>query len=67
MAYHLNDQVTVGVGMYIPWLGQIDYAEDSVSRYNLNKTELTTFAVEPAVAFKINDQHSVSARSGTPM
>lgn len=59
-AYHLNDQVTVGVGMYIPFGSGTDYAEDSVSRYNLNKTELTTFAVEPAVAFKINDQHSVA-------
>ena len=59
-AYHLNDQVTVGVGMYIPFGSGTDYEQDSVSRYNLNKTELTTFAVEPAVAFKINDQHSVA-------
>ena len=59
-AYHLNDQVTVGVGMYIPFGSGTDYEQDSVSRYNLNKTELTTFAVEPAVAFKINDKHSVA-------
>lgn len=59
-AYHLNDRFTVGLGMYIPFGSGTDYDQDSVLRYNLNKTELTTVAIEPALSYKINDKHSVA-------
>ncbi len=59
-AYKVNDDVAVGLGVYVPFGSKTEYAHDSALRYNLNKTELTTVAVEPAVAFKLNEKHSVA-------
>ena len=60
-AYRLNDSTVLGLGMYIPFGSGTEYDEDAVTRYNLNKTELTTVAIEPALAYKINPKHSVAA------
>ena len=57
-AYKLNDRVTLGVGMYIPFGSKTEYEQDSVLRYNMNKLGLTTVAFEPVVAFKANEKHS---------
>ncbi|WP_107879775.1 OmpP1/FadL family transporter [Neisseria animaloris] len=59
-AYKVNDNVTAGLGVYVPFGSKTEYAVDSVLRYNLNKTELTTIAVEPAIALKLNEKHSVA-------
>ena len=59
-AYKLNNRVSVGLGMYIPYGSKTDYDDDSVLRYNLNKLGLTTVAFEPALAFKVNDKHSLA-------
>lgn len=60
-AYKLNENVVAGLGIYVPFGSKTEYDHDSALRYNLNKTELTTVAVEPAVAFKLNERHSVAA------
>ena len=57
-AYKLNDRVTLGMGMYIPFGSKTNYQNDSVLRYNIKKLGLTSIALEPAVAFKFNEQHS---------
>ena len=57
-AYKLNDRVTLGMGMYIPFGSKTDYQDDSVLRYNIKKLGLTSIALEPAVAFKFNEKHS---------
>lgn len=60
-AYKLNDRVTLGLGIYVPFASASEYEKDSVLRYNMSQLGLTSIAVEPAVAFKINDQHAVGA------
>lgn len=60
-AYKINDKLTAGLGIYVPFGSETEYDKKSVLRYNLNKTELTSIAVEPAVAYKVNEQHSVAA------
>lgn len=57
-AYPLNDRITLGLGVYVPFASSTDYSEDSVLRYNMNQLGLTTIAVEPVIAFKANDSHS---------
>lgn len=58
-AYKVNDDLTVGVGMYIPFGSKTEYEESSVLRHHLNKLGLTTVAIEPVAAYKLNEQHSV--------
>lgn len=57
-AYKLNDQVTLGLGVYVPYASETEYARDSKLRYNLNQLGLQTIAIEPALAFKANEKHS---------
>ncbi|GHD73443.1 OmpP1/FadL family transporter [Vogesella fluminis] len=60
LTHQLNNKVTVGLGVYVPFASSTEYQRDSVLRYNLNATELTTLDINPTVAFKLNDQHSVA-------
>ncbi|MFC0819625.1 OmpP1/FadL family transporter [Moraxella marmotae] len=58
-AHKINDDVTVGLGVYVPFASSTEYSENSVLRHHLNQLGLTTVAVEPVVSFKINPQHAV--------
>lgn len=57
-AAKLNDQVTVGLGVYVPFGSASEYEKDSNLRMHLNQLSLKTIAIEPAIAFKANEQHS---------
>lgn len=57
-AYKLNDRVTLGLGVYVPFGSATEYEKDSVLRYNMNKLGLTSIAIEPVAAFKASDRHS---------
>ncbi|MCP9758239.1 transporter [Aquitalea sp. S1-19] len=60
MTHQLNDKVTAGLGIYVPFASKTEYDRNSVLRYNLNATELTTVDINPTIAFKLNEQHSVA-------
>ncbi|TIC86995.1 OmpP1/FadL family transporter [Crenobacter intestini] len=60
LTQQLNDKVTAGLGIYVPFASKTEYQRDSVLRYNLNETELKTIDINPTIAFKLNDQHSVA-------
>ncbi len=59
-SHKLNDQVALGVGMYVPFGSGTEYDENSVLRYNLNELGLKSIAIQPTVAYKFNDHHSVA-------
>ncbi|ASK27120.1 hypothetical protein BG910_04625 [Neisseria chenwenguii] len=58
-AYKANGKVTLGLGLYVPFGSETEYSEKSVLRHHLNELGLTTVAVEPVVAYKVNEKHSV--------
>ncbi|WP_174874518.1 OmpP1/FadL family transporter [Vogesella oryzae] len=60
LSHQLNDKVYVGLGVYVPYASDTEYQRNSVLRYNLNATSLTTIDINPTVAFKLNEQHSVA-------
>lgn len=60
-AYKVNDNLTVGLGVYVPFGSATEYEKDSVLRHNINKLGLTSIAVEPVAAWKLNDHHSFGA------
>ncbi|STZ77208.1 OmpP1/FadL family transporter [Bergeriella denitrificans] len=57
-AYKLNDDLTLGLGMYVPFGSSTEYSKDSVLRHHLNQLGLTSIAIEPVVAYKLNDKHA---------
>ena len=60
-AYKATDDLTVGLGVYVPFGSATEYKKDSVLRHNINKLGLTSIAVEPVAAWKLNDRHSFGA------
>lgn len=60
-AYKLNDRTTLGLGIYVPFASGTEYDNDSVLRYNMNKLNLTSIAIEPAVAYQATDKLSLAA------
>ena len=60
-AYKVNDDLTVGLGVYVPFGSATEYEKDSVLRHNINKLGLTSIAVEPVAAWKLNNRHSFGA------
>ncbi|MDC7696727.1 OmpP1/FadL family transporter [Vogesella indigofera] len=60
LTHQLNEKVTVGLGIYVPFASETEYQRDSVLRYNLNATSLKTMDINPTVALKLNEQHSVA-------
>ncbi|PIE45400.1 MAG: hypothetical protein CSA45_03425 [Gammaproteobacteria bacterium] len=58
-SHQLNDQLTVGLGVYVPFGSGTEYQRDSVLRYNVNKMDLKTIDINPTLSYKINDHHSV--------
>lgn len=58
-AHKINDNVTVGLGVYVPFGSSTEYSKDSVLRHHLNELGLTSIDIEPVVAYKINENHSV--------
>ena len=46
-AYKVNDDVTLGLGVYVPFGSVTEYEKDSVLRHNINKLGLTSIDIEP--------------------
>ena len=60
-AYRASNDLTLGLGIYIPFASSTEYQKNSVLRHNLNQLGLTTVAIEPVAAYKINDRHAAAA------
>ncbi len=59
-SHQLSDDLTLGLGVYIPFASETEYQRDSVLRYNINKMGLTSIDINPTLAYKINDSHSIA-------
>ena len=57
-SHQINDKFTIGLGTYVSFGSGTEYDHDSVLRYNLNELGLQTLAIQPTVAYKLNDRHS---------
>jgi long-chain fatty acid transport protein len=55
----INSQWTAGFGMFVPYGANLSYDWDWSGRYALTNMKLTAIALNPSVAFKINEQHSI--------
>lgn len=55
----LNDRLSVGLGVYVPFGASEDYDRNSVLRYNINQTSLKTIDINPAFAFKVTPTVSI--------
>ena len=55
----LSDTVKVGIGINAPFGLKTEYDKDFVGRFQAVKSELKTININPAIAFKLNEQLSL--------
>src|SRR5262245_4399464 len=60
-AWRLDERWVLGFGATGPYGLEIKYPADSVVRYVATKSELTTYNLNPMIAYRITDQWSVGA------
>ncbi len=51
--------LSVGVGLSVPFGLETDYAPDWVGRYTALRTKLTTFDIQPTIAYRLWDRLSI--------
>lgn len=61
ITHQVNDQLFVGLAMFVPFGDKTSFDDQWVGRYNGTNLELMTLALNPSVAYKINEQFSVGA------
>ena len=54
----INDQWTVGAGLFVPYGAKLDYGKDWTGRYAITNIKLEAIALNPSVAFKLDQHHS---------
>ncbi|MFP6848868.1 MAG: OmpP1/FadL family transporter [Pseudomonas sp.] len=55
----LNDKVTVGLGIFVPFGAKLDYNEDWTGRYGIQSANLETVNINPSIAYRFNEHHSI--------
>ncbi len=55
----LSEQLSWGIGFYVPFGLSSDYADDFVGRYFADETAVQVLSLQPAVGYKLNDQWSI--------
>lgn len=55
----INDNVTIGMGIFVPYGAKLDYEEDWSGRYGIQSASLETVNFNPSIAYRFNEHHSI--------
>lgn len=55
----INDNITVGLGIFVPYGAKLDYKEDWSGRYGIQSANLETVNINPSIAYRFNEHHSI--------
>lgn len=58
MTHQVNDKVTVGMGIYVPYGAKLDYGSSWVGRYALESINLQSINFNPSISFKLDEHNS---------
>ena len=54
----INDQWTIGAGLFVPYGAKLDYGNEWSGRYAISNIKLEAIALNPSASFKVNEHHS---------
>jgi long-chain fatty acid transport protein len=57
----VSEQLSWGIGFYVPFGLSSDYDDDFVGRYFADETAVQVLSLQPAIGYKLNEQWSVGA------
>ncbi|OHX10344.1 hypothetical protein BI347_21390 [Chromobacterium sphagni] len=55
----INDKITAGIGMYVPYGAKLDYGFGWAGRYALKSINLQSLNINPSIAFKLDERNSL--------
>ncbi|POZ62925.1 OmpP1/FadL family transporter [Chromobacterium alticapitis] len=55
----INDRITAGIGLFVPYGAKLDYGETWAGRYALSSIELKSFNLNPSFSLKLNEKHAL--------
>jgi long-chain fatty acid transport protein len=56
--HQVNDKVTLGLGIFVPYGAELNYGDSWVGRYALESISLKTLNFNPSIAFKLDERQS---------
>lgn len=57
----LSDKLVYGLGISVPYGFSTEYEDDSFARYEATESSLKTLNINPAIAWKVNEQFDIGA------
>lgn len=54
----LNEQLAVGLGIFVPYGAKLDYGNNWTGRYALTNMKLEAISLNPSVSWKLNQHHA---------
>lgn len=58
-SHEITPQLTAGIGVYVPFGSSTEYEANSVMRYSVKATDLTTIDINPTIAYDFGNGHSI--------
>lgn len=55
----VNDAVSVGLGVFVPYGAKLNYGASSVERYFLDKADIETVNINPSISIRFDQKHSI--------
>lgn len=55
----VNDTVSIGLGVFVPYGAKLNYGASSVERYFLNKADIETLNINPSMSIRFDNKHSI--------
>ena len=57
LSHQINDQLTFGLGLFVPYGSKISYDDNFVGRYYGSGVDFKSLNINPSLGFKLNERH----------
>ncbi|WP_133251412.1 OmpP1/FadL family transporter [Pokkaliibacter plantistimulans] len=59
ISHKLNEDLTVGVGVFVPFGAKISYDDQFAGRYYGESIDFKSLAINPSLGYRLNERHSI--------
>ncbi|GGC75399.1 OmpP1/FadL family transporter [Undibacterium terreum] len=59
LSHQINDRLTAGIGLFVPYGSKIGYDDNFAGRYYGSDVDFKSLNINPSLGFKLNARHSI--------
>ncbi|QEL55645.1 OmpP1/FadL family transporter [Chromobacterium paludis] len=59
LSHQINDKLTLGLGLFVPYGAKISYDDNFIGRYYGNHVDFKSLNINPSLGFRLSDRQSV--------